>query len=135
MKLEHVALNVSDPVAVAAWYAAHFQLQVIRHIPQPAQTHFLADSDASVLEIYCNPADRVPDYKSMDPLILHLAFASSDPASDSIRLLSAGASFVSETRLADGSFLIMMRDPWGLAVQLCCRAIPLIVKATSGYVE
>jgi len=126
MKLEHVALNVSDPVAVAAWYSEHLQLRIIRHIPIPVQTHFLVDSDSTILEIYCNPPDKVPDYRSIDPLILHLAFASSDPVSDSKRLLSAGASLVGETHLEDGSFLLMMRDPWGLALQLCKRTTPLI---------
>ncbi len=126
MKLEHIALNVSDPVAVASWYCRHFQLRIVRHLPLPAQTHFLADSDATVLEIYCNPPDRVPDYRSLDPLILHLAFVSADPASDSERLVAAGASIVNETHLPDGSFLIMMRDPWGLAFQLCKRTSPLI---------
>ncbi|MEQ9824604.1 MAG: VOC family protein [Puniceicoccaceae bacterium] len=126
MKIEHFAINVSDPVAVASWYCEQFGLKVVRHLPFPSQTHFLADSDATVLEIYCNPPDRVPDYKSLDPLILHLAFVSENPASDSDRLTAAGASMVSETHLPDGSFLVMMRDPWGLAFQLCKRSSPLI---------
>jgi len=126
MKLEHVALNVADPVAVASWYSEHLGLRVVRHIPQPAQTHFLADSDATILEIYRNPPDQVPDYGSMDPLLLHLAFTSGDPASDSKRLTAAGATFVDETHLPDGSHLIMLRDPWGLALQLCRRADPLV---------
>lgn len=126
MRIEHIAFNVSDPVAMANWYCVHLQLRVVRHIPHPTQTHFLADSGSTILEIYCNPADQVPDYKLMDPLLLHLAFASSDPTMDSRKLVSAGAIFVSETHLADGSYLIMMRDPWGLALQLCKRSTPLL---------
>lgn len=126
MRIEHVALNVSDPVAMAAWYCRHLQLRVVRHVPHPAQTHFLADAAATVLEIYCNPPEQVPDYAAMDPLLLHLAFLSHDPAADAGRLAEAGASRVSETHLADGSYLIMMRDPWGLALQLCRRAAPLL---------
>lgn len=126
MKIEHLALNVADPVAMAAWYTRQFQLRVVRHIPHPSQTHFLADSESTVLEIYRNPPDRVPDYASMDPLLLHVAFSSDDPAADARRLVAEGASVVGETRLADGSFLIMLRDPWGLALQLCHRSSPLI---------
>ncbi len=132
MKIEHLAFNVSDPAAMAAWYCRHLQLRVVRHVPQPAQTHFLADSQATVLEIYCNPPDKVPDYAVMDPLLFHLAFDSPDPAADSKRLLAAGASLVSETRLADGSQLVMLRDPWGLALQLCRRSAPLISPAQPG---
>lgn len=126
MKLEHIAFNVADPVAVADWYCKQCGLRVVRHIPQPAQTHFLADSDATVLEIYRNPPDQVPDYRSMNPLLFHLALASGDPAADAERLVAAGASYVDEVRLPDGSQLIMLRDPWGLALQLCKRAAPLL---------
>ena len=126
MKLEHIAFNVAEPVAVAAWYCRHCGLRVVRHIPQPSQTHFLADSGSTVLEIYCNPPNRVPDYRNMDPLLFHLALASSDPAADAKRLVSAGAIFVNETRMNDGSHLVMVRDPWGVALQLCKRAKELL---------
>lgn len=126
MNIEHVAFNVADPVAVADWYCRHFGLRVVRHKPQPNQTHFLADAATTVLEIYCNPPDQVPDYRNMDPLLFHLAFASSDPAADAERLMTAGATWAYEDHLPDGSHLVMLRDPWGLALQLCRRASPLI---------
>jgi glyoxylase I family protein len=126
MKLEHVALNVTDPVAVAAWYCAHLGMRVVRHIPQPAQTHFLHDGAGGIVEIYRNPPDQVPNYAAMDPLILHLAFSSTDAAADRGRLEAAGATFVTEVRPPDGSRLVMLRDPWGLALQICQRATPLV---------
>lgn len=125
MKIEHLAFNVADPVAVAAWYCAHCGLRIVRHTPGPAQTHFLADSGSTVIEIYCNPPDQVPDYASADPLIFHLALQSADALADSRRLAEAGAAVIADLRLDDGSRLIMMRDPWGLALQLCQRATPL----------
>lgn len=125
MNIEHVAFNVADPVAVAVWYCEQCGLRVVRHIPQPAQTHFLADDRGTLLEIYCNPPDQVPEYRKMDPLLLHLAFASADPEADAARLTAAGATRIDEVRLADGSHLIMLRDPWGLALQLCKRGTPL----------
>lgn len=126
MKLEHIAFNVADPVAVADWYATHCGLRVVRHIPQPAQTHFLADSASTVIEIYCNPPDQIPDYRNMNPLLFHLALASADPEADSQRLIAAGASWVEELHPPDGSHLVMLRDPWGLALQLCRRTRPLL---------
>lgn len=122
MKLEHVALNVSDPAAMAEWYGAHLGLTLARRIPAPPHTHFLRDSGGRMLiEIYNNPPDAVPDYAAMDPLLLHLAFVSGNPAADRDRLLSAGATLVADQRLDDGSHLVMLRDPWGLAIQLCRR--------------
>ncbi len=126
MKIEHIAFNVADPVAVAAWYGEHCGLRVIRHIPQPAQTHFLADDDGTVLEIYCNPPDQVPDYRNMNPLRFHLALASADPVADMKRLVAVGAVFVSEIRPDAGSHLVMLRDPWGVPLQLCRRATALL---------
>ncbi|MBV9123550.1 MAG: VOC family protein [Planctomycetes bacterium] len=126
MKLEHIAFNVADPVAVAAWYGRHCGFRVVRPVPGPAPTHFLADADATILEIYCNPPERVPDYRALDPLQFHLALTSSDPQADARRLVSAGAVWVNETRLDDGSHLVMLRNPWGLALKLCKRAQELL---------
>ena len=61
----------------------------------------------------------------MHPLLLHLALVSADPYADSKRLQLAGAQQVDEVNLADGSLLVMLRDPWGLALQLCRRGAAL----------
>lgn len=126
MKIEHIAFNVADPVAFAAWYVRHLGLRIVRHLPQAAETHFLADDQRTVLEIYHNPAAQVPDYRAMDPLLFHLAFSSTDPEADADRLVAAGASRVAAVRPPDGSLLLMLRDPWGVALQLCLRSKPLI---------
>jgi catechol 2,3-dioxygenase-like lactoylglutathione lyase family enzyme len=127
MKIEHVAFNVADPVAVADWCCKHCGLRIVQHVPHPAQTHFLADfPGSSVIEIYCNPPDQVPDYRNMNPLQFHLALVSADPIADSQRLIAAGAEIIDEIRQPDGTHLIMMRDPWGLPLQLCKRVEPLL---------
>jgi len=126
MKIEHIAYNVSDPVAVAAWYTEHLGLKIVRIVDVPAKTHFLADDQATAIEIYCNPVDQVPDYAAMDPLILHIAFASDDPTADSARLIAAGATAYSDNHFSDGTHLVMLRDPWGFALQLCKRGTPLL---------
>ncbi len=103
-----------------------FGAAVVQHHPERAQTHFLADERATVIEIYCNPPDEVPDYRAMNPLQFHLALYSDDAEADSRRLESKGATIVEELKLNDGSHLVMMRDPWGLALQVCQRVTPLI---------
>ena len=124
MKIEHIATNVADPVAVAAWYCEHLGMRIVRHKPEPAEMHFLTDEAGSMWEIYRNPPDNIPNYAAMDSLQLHLAFVSEDPAVDSDRLIAAGASKESEANLPDGSQLVMLRDPWGLTLQLCKRGTP-----------
>ncbi len=127
MKLEHLALNVADPRAMAAWYVTHLGMTIARKMDTAPHTHFLADSAGAVmLELYNHPPDAVPAYAKMNPLLLHVAFTSADPESDKHRLLAAGATHVEDVRTPDGSFLVMLRDPWGLALQLVRRATPLL---------
>jgi|TARA_B110000438_G_scaffold23222_1_gene21227 catechol 2,3-dioxygenase-like lactoylglutathione lyase family enzyme len=127
MKLEHVALNVSDPIAMAKWYCEHIGLSIVRSSEEAPFAHFLTDeSRDSMIEIYCNPPDAVPDYASLDPLVVHLAFTSEDPIADKARLEKAGATFALETRTNTGGHLVMIRDPWGLCVQLCKRGSKML---------
>lgn len=127
MKVEHVAFNVADPVAMAAWYQNHLGFEVAFQITEPPHTHFLRDSSGTMMiEIYHNPPDQVPPYAGMNPLLLHLAFVSEDPDADREAMTAAGATFVEEVRLDDGSHLVMMRDPWGLAIQFCKRGKPML---------
>ncbi len=75
IRLEHVALNVAEPVKMTQWYVDHLDMQVVREGPAPANTRFLADAGGNMmLELYHNPPEAVPNYAAMDPLILHVAF-------------------------------------------------------------
>lgn len=128
MKIEHFAFQAKDPVAVAQWYVANLGCLLKRSSGAPTHTHFLADSAGSVMiEIYNHPRVETPDYRAMDPLLLHLAFCSDDPAADRDRLMSAGAAVVDDLNITPaGDALVMLRDPWGFAVQLVRRAKPML---------
>lgn len=127
MKIEHFAVNVADPVAMAAWYVKNMGMTIARKTEGGPNTHFLADESSQVMiEIYNNPPDEVPPYAGMNPLLLHLAFVCKNPEGKRIELESAGATFVDEVHIKDGSHLVMMRDPWGLAIQLCKRGVPML---------
>jgi catechol 2,3-dioxygenase-like lactoylglutathione lyase family enzyme len=127
LNLEHVALNVPDPAAMAAWYVKNLGMRIVLQSAVPPFIHFIADAAGrSVIEIYGNTADPFPDYASMHPLRLHVAFATSDPDGSRDALVAAGASFVDDMTRDDGTRLVMLRDPWGLALQLCKRPQPLL---------
>lgn len=128
MKLEHFAINVEEPVEMAQWYVENLGMKIVRKQDGAPFTHFIADDSGRIMiEIYNNPSDLVPAYSTMNPLLLHLAFVSSSPEDDRNRLMAAGATFDSEVRPDEGSHLIMMRDPWGLAFQLCKRGNPMLL--------
>lgn len=126
--VEHIAWQVADPVAVASWYGRHLSFTVARMIDHPPHTHFLADAAGRVvIEVYNNPKATVPDYRTLDPLVLHLAFTVADPVVARDLLLAAGATVAEDlVTLPNGDRLVMLRDPWGFAVQLVARASPLV---------
>jgi glyoxylase I family protein len=128
VKIEHFACQVADAQAVAAWYCAHLGFEIKRATGAPTHTHFLADSSGGVMiEIYNHPDVRTPDYRAMDPLLLHIAFCSDDPAHDRDRLAAVGAIVANDLSTTPaGDRLVMMRDPWGLAIQLVRRATPML---------
>ncbi len=127
LQIEHFAINVEDPVAVAQWYCKYFNMTVVRQGEGPIHMHFLADSSGRVLfELYTNPPELVPDYREQHPQILHIAFAVQNMAVTRQELINGGATAVGEIGTTPaGDRLAMLRDPWGFAVQLCQRKVPM----------
>jgi len=115
---------------MAAWYVEHLGMRIVRQSPGPSQIHFLADAAGrAVIEIYRNTGDPIPDYPAMHPIRFHIAFATADPEASRAALVAAGATFVEERTMPDGSLLLMLRDPWGIPLQLCKRPTPLLIEA------
>ena len=127
MQFEHFGINVPDAKAMAEWYVKYCNMKIVRAVPKPHQTHFLADEKGKVcMEIYTNPNAAIPDYPSEHPLRFHFAFAVSNPAALKDKLVAAGATVFEELNLDDGSCIITFRDPWGVPFQLCNRTKPMI---------
>jgi uncharacterized glyoxalase superfamily protein PhnB len=75
-----------------------------------------------MFEIYNNSEVETPDYSAQNPLLLHLAFSSEDVDGDRDKLIAAGATPVGDVwHREDGDVLAMLRDPWGLPVQVLSR--------------
>lgn len=123
MKLEHVAFVVDDPDAVAKWYCEHLGMKLIRQGPPPVKMTFLADSAGqSMFEVYHQPEVKTTNYKAMHHLALHFAFYAEDIHGQFARLKAAGATVVQEPSQTEaGDTLAMLRDPWGVAIQLVNR--------------
>ena len=128
MRIEHVGIQARDPAAVADWYVSQLGFTCRRSGDAPVPVRFIADESGKVmLEVYHNPSVPVPDYASMDPLLLHVAFACEDLAGTAQRLSHAGATIVSGPEVKpNGDELAMLRDPWGLAIQLVRRGSPMV---------
>jgi len=113
---------------VARWYVQHLGLTIKRAQTESPFGHFLADDgDAVMVELYNNPKAAVPDYRAIDPLVLHVAFTTDDVAGVRDRLIAAGATAEGDVQVTpSGDRMAMLRDPWGLPIQFVTRAQPMI---------
>ncbi|HEA20280.1 MAG TPA: VOC family protein [Pricia antarctica] len=124
MIFEHFALNVPNVDALVTWYTKFVGLHVVKAQSEPPFMTFLADaSNRVILELYHRPEEAITDFAKQHFLTFHLAFVSENAEVDKDRLMAEGAMFVEEVRKEDGSHLIMLRDPWGMPLQLCQRTI------------
>lgn len=127
MIFEHFALNVLNTLKFVEWYTSNCDMKIAKSIKVAPYTHFLTDSSGrTVVEIYSNPSAKIPDYNLMHPLEFHFAFTVNDIRHIKEKLISAGATLVEDFMLEDGSHIIMLRDPFGIPLQLCRRAKPLV---------
>lgn len=124
MTFEHFALNVADINGVVNWYSTHLGRTIVSQQKESPFMTFLADSTSRVvIEFYKQQDELVEDFIVKHPLTFHVAFISKKAKEDKERFLNARASFFEEIFKEDGSHLVMLRDPWGLPLQLCQRAV------------
>ncbi len=118
MKLEHVAIDVPDAEAFIAWWTENLGFRR----SAPGSAFLMDDSGTSGLEIYrTGETPAAPDYKAMNAMTLHIAFVSDDVQADVDRLVKAGAT-LEQLKLENPAFhMAILRDPWGVAIQLCKR--------------
>ena len=118
---EHTALNVPDVDAAGRWYCQNLGMQVLR---SGQAVRYLADTTGRLIfEFYTNSGEEIPDYSQMAPPTMHLAFYVSDVPGAVAKLTAAGATIFSDYETADsGDEMAMLRDPWGIPLQLIRRA-------------
>jgi glyoxylase I family protein len=127
VRFEHYALNLAAPHAIANWYVETLGCRLVFKLDSEPFTVFLGDSQGRVFwEIYRNPRAPFSDVRDVDPAIYHLAFAVEDVDAVKAKVVAAGGSFIEEIRSDSGSYLVMLRDPWGIALQLCRRVPPFL---------
>ncbi len=129
MQIEHIALNVAEPVAMAKWYVQHCGFQVRRSMDVAPFTCFICDSTGQVLVELYDRKDKTQWTRDTfdEPLLFHLALISEDLIADTDRLCAAGAIMIERTIESDGFGLVMLRDPFGMPLQLCRRRQSMVV--------
>ncbi len=123
MIFEHFAINVNNVDAVVKWYVSHLGLKVVSQQKELPFMTFLADSSNRVImELYQRPDAMMTNFTIQHQLTFHVAFVSENAQKDNDRLQAEGATFIEEVHKEGGSHLVMLRDPWGMPLQLCERA-------------
>lgn len=130
IRLEHVAINVEDPISMVKWYCENLGMKLVRKGPPPVNMHFISDAGGNMmLEVYNNPSAAVPDYPSMDPLLLHISFMVDDVKDIRRKLIAAGATPAEDVTITPGGDEItILRDPWGVPIQFVKRAKPMLMQ-------
>jgi catechol 2,3-dioxygenase-like lactoylglutathione lyase family enzyme len=124
MVFEHFAVNVTDVKKVVHWYTTNLGLRIASEQKAPPFMTFLADATGRVIiEFYHRPDAVITDFVAADPLTFHVAFVSENAQIDRERLEKQGAVFIEEIVKEDGTHIVMLRDPFGMPLQLCQRAV------------
>lgn len=123
-RIEHIGLSVSDPIAMAEWYARVLGFHIVfSGADQEKAVAFVGDASGNcMLELGRLPGIEPLQSVQSHPLQLHIALASDHPAQDADYLIAHGASFIEEaTFKRPGEELLLLRDPWGNSIQLAKR--------------
>jgi len=120
---EHFAINVAWPKKMAEWYVKNFNMEIRKSMDESPYTHFLADYTGRLaMEIYANENAEIPDYQKQHPLRFHIAFASDNAEQMKNKLVEQGATVFEELKPNEGTHLVMLRDPFGVPLQICQRS-------------
>ena len=123
MKIEHVAIDVPDAEAFIAWWCGNLGFRR----SAPGSAFIVEESGSMAFEVYrTGETPSAPDYRSMNSMTLHVAFESEDVKADADRLVAAGAVLEQITLENPAFHMAILRDPWGVPVQLCKRANRLL---------
>ena len=118
MKLEHFAVDVPDAPAFVKWWCDNLGFRVSAVGPG----FILDDTGVMGIEVYrTGETPAAPDYKAMNAMTFHIALVSEDVQADVDRLVKAGAT-LEQLKVENPAFhMALLRDPWGVTIQLCKR--------------
>ena len=126
--IQHIGLNVNNPVEVANWYIQNLGMKLIRQGNAPQFVTFIAGAGGNMeMEFYNKEKFKKIDFQKIDVMSFHFAFLTDSIGIIKKKLIDAGAKLVDKiTETPTGDKVAMLRDPWGMPLQLVERSIPMI---------
>ena len=135
LAFEHLRLNVADKDATARWYAANADLEILPSTQ--AEMVYVADKDHNFMFEFSSIKGRKTNYADIPIDGFHIAF-DGHPAIEAVgekMLANGGQPEGAPGRTAIGDYLLNVRDPNGLTVQLLHRKNPFYAKAVKGHLR
>jgi len=127
-RFEHIALNVDDPGKVAAWYRDNMGMKIVQAGEKFDSKRFVSDAGGNMMfELYHSRKAPTPNWGAVHNHTLHIAFAVDDVQAMHDKLIAAGAKPDWEVETTgEGDVITIVRDPWGIPIQLVKRAKPML---------
>jgi uncharacterized glyoxalase superfamily protein PhnB len=128
MRPEHFELNLTDSRAKADWYIENLGLKIVRKGGAPSFGFFVSDAkDNMMLELNQDARYPVLEFEKINYNSFHVAFVVDDVKAMRDKLISAGAKLAEEIKNTPaGDQVVMLRDPWGQAIQFVKRVNPML---------
>jgi len=128
VRFEHIALNVDDPGAAAQWYRDNMGMKIVQAGEGFDSKRFVSDAGGNMMfEFYHSEKAPAPNWGAVDNHTLHIAFVVDDVQAMHDKLVAAGAKPDWEVEATgEGDVITIVRDPWGIAIQLLKRAEPML---------
>jgi uncharacterized glyoxalase superfamily protein PhnB len=113
---------------MANWYCENLGMKVRRKGTPPTYTNFIADAGNNMMfELFNNSGYPVLDMYKIHPLSIHIAFVVDDVRAARNGLIAAGATLVDDITIGPtGDEILMLRNPWGVPLQIIKRAKPML---------
>ena len=126
--IQHIGFNVYNPIEVSNWYIQNLGMKLIRQGNAPEHVTFIADSGNNMeIEFYNKEKFHKIEFQKIDVLTFHFAFLTDNINLIESKLITAGAKLVEKTtKTPTGDKVAMLRDPWGMPLQLVQRSNPMI---------
>ncbi len=126
--IEHMGFNVKNPVAVAEWYIKNLGMKLVRKGTAPLFVTFISDKgNHMMMEFYNKEKFPKLDFSTINYMSFHFAFMVDSINTVEKRLLKNGATLVEGiSQTPAGDKVLMLRDPWGMPLQLVERIEPML---------
>lgn len=126
--IQHIGFNVNNPIEITNWYIQNLDMKLIRTGKAPQYVTFIADSGSNMeIEFYNKEKVDKIDFQKIDVMSFHFAFLTDSINLIESKLIAAGAKLIDKTtETPAGDKVAMLRDPWGMPLQLVQRSIPMI---------